>query len=93
MYLFASDENTHCPLFFSLKETVASRDGCISTSLARDPVKRLSTYIPHPPHSVQNQVTEEESALNSSIIAMEAMGRGDDFSSTSAEVKFLGLAC
>lgn len=53
----------------------------------------LPTYKPHPPHSVQNQVAEGESALNSSIIAMEAMGRGGDFSSTSADVKFLGLAC
>lgn len=50
VYLFDSDENTQCPLFFSLKETVASRDGCISTSLARDPVKCLPTFKPHPPH-------------------------------------------
>ncbi len=58
--LFASEENTHCPLFFSLK---ATRDGCISTSLARDPVIRFPTDKPSPPHTVQNQIIEGEVLL------------------------------
>ncbi len=54
-----------------------TRDGCISTSLARDPVICFPTGKPYPPHTVQNRITEGEGAPNSPVMAREDMDSRD----------------
>ncbi len=73
-------EHTLFPLLLTKGDGCTTRDGCISTSLARDPVLCFPTGKPYPPHTVQNQITEGEGASNSPVMAREDMDSG--YSST-----------
>ncbi len=85
--LFASEENTHCPLFFSLK----GMDAPLGMDALAHPWPETVISFPtdklYPSHTVQNHITEDEGPPNSPVIAREDMDSRDSSTAVFAFMK------
>ncbi len=84
--LFASEENTHCPLLFSLKGMDVSLGMDALAHPWPETVICFPTNKPYPPHTVQNQITEGEGPPNSPVMAREDMDSRDRSTAVFASV-------
>ncbi len=85
--LFASEENTHCPLFFSLKEMDAPLGMDALAHPWPETVISFPTDKLYPSHTVQNHITEDEGPPNSPVIAREDMDSRDSSTAVFAFMK------